>query len=121
MSAKTELRALLVATSGVTALVGSGSAARISADRIEQGAARPFIVFTQNATDVQTGLNGTVLTTKAVLELQCWADTRVGADALADAVQTALVGDYRTITQRADGYDAELDLEATIFTVDWWL
>lgn len=121
MSAKTEFRTLMLATSGVTSLVGSGSNARVSADRIEQGAARPFIVFTQSGTDVQHGLDGAVLTTKAVLELQCWADTRVAADALADAVQTALVGDYRTITARADAYDGELDLEATIITVDWWL
>lgn len=121
MSAKTELRALLVATSGVTALVGSGSAARITSDRIEQGAARPFIVFTQSDVGTQTGLDGSVLATKAVLEVQCWGDTRVSTDALAAAVKTALQGDYRTITAEGDGYDAELDLEATIFTVDWWL
>ena len=116
MSAETELRALLVADSATLALVST----RIAADRIEQTAARPFVVYTRTATEVQQSLFGEVLATKVVFDVQIWADTRVAAEAVADAVQAALVADHRAIVSRAGGYDADLDLEATVITVDWW-
>jgi len=116
MSAETDLRALLVADSPLVALVGT----RIAADRIEQSAARPFIVFSRTGSEHLQGLNGTLHATKAVFEIQCWADTRVSAEAVADAVERVCVAGYRAIIERASGYDAELDLEATTIVVDWW-
>lgn len=116
MSAETALRALLAADSATAALVST----RIAADRIEQGATRPFVVFTRVATENEYGLNGTLHAAKCVFDVQCWGDTRVSVQAVADAVQAALEADYRAVTARANGYDGELDLEAVTLSVDWW-
>jgi hypothetical protein len=116
MSAETELRALLVADSALVALVGT----RIAADRIEQGAARPFVVFTRASTEYVLALDSSVAATKAIFEVQCWGDTRVSIEAVADAVSRIFTADARALSERSSGYDAELDLEATTFIVDWW-
>lgn len=119
MSLETDLRALLVAAGSVTALVGT----RISADRIEQGAARPFIVFrrTETPNDAARSLNGTVHGgDHAIFELQIWADTRLAADAAAAAVQAALEAANQLVTNQVADSDNDLDLEATVLTVDWW-
>lgn len=116
MSAETDLRTLLLATTAVTALVGT----RVAADRIEQGATRPFVVFSRTGTERSKGLDGTVHGVKATFSLQCWADTRAAADAVAVAVTTALEANHQTIISQAAAYDAELDLEAADLSVDWW-
>lgn len=116
MSAKTDLRAALAAYAPLTALVGD----HISADRIDQDAGRPFVVFTQTGQDKHRALDGSSHGTQTAIELQCWGDTRTSADAVADAVEAALDALYQHSTNRADGYDGDLDLEAAILTVDWW-
>jgi hypothetical protein len=93
---------------------------RVSADRIEQGTARPFAVFSRIATEPFIGLAGNVFDEKVTFELQCWGDTRSQAEALADACEAALRESTQFVIARASGYDGELDLEATILTVDWW-
>ena len=116
MSLDTDLRAALAGNAGITALVGT----RIVADRMEEGAARPFIVFSRATTDYQTGLDGTVLAERATFDVQCWADTRASAEAVANAVRVVFEADQRPILSRVSGYDAELDLEATLLSVEWW-
>jgi Protein of unknown function (DUF3168) len=117
MSAETALRALLVADAPTAALVST----RVTADRIEQGAARPFVVFTRTASEPIQLLDGTVLKTRASLEVQCWADTRVSAEAVADAVTTAVRGvTSQAVSNRSGAYDADLDLECSILNVEWW-
>jgi hypothetical protein len=115
MSASTDLQALLLATSAVTALCGT----RISSDRMEQGAATPFIVYTGTA-EPQRALDGSVHGTRTVFEIQCWASTRAAADALAAAVKTVLDANHQYCTGPAGGFDADLDLEAALLTCDWW-
>lgn len=117
MSAETSLRALLVGNAGVTALVGQ----RVAADRIEQSAARPFVVFTRTSSEPQLCLDGVVLKTRATIEVQAWADTRASASAVADAVIAAVRGaTSQTVVDFSSSYDADLDLEAAILTVQWW-
>jgi hypothetical protein len=117
MSAETALRALLVADGSVAALVGT----RVSADRIEQGAALPFVVFARSASSPVTTLAGVVLITMSSLDVQCWADTRAGADALADAVTAAVRGVIgQSVPGRSGVYDADLDLHGTVLNVNWW-
>lgn len=115
MSAATSLQALLLATPGVTALCGT----RISADRAEQGAARPFVVYSGTA-EPQRALDGSVHGTLTTFEIQCWGDSRASAEAVADAVQAACDGAHQYITARAAGSDNELDLEAVVMTCLWW-
>jgi hypothetical protein len=115
MSAATDLQALLLATSAVTALCST----RISADRMEQAAATPFIVYTGTA-EPQRSLDGTIHGTRTVFEIQCWASTRAAADALAAAVMAALDASTSIAPARPAGIDGELDLEAALLTCDWW-
>ncbi len=116
MSAKTDLLAALLAYAPLTTLVETN----ISADRIEQDAPRPFVVFTQTGQDKHRALDGSSHGTQTAIEVQCWGDTRTSADAVADAVEAALDALYQHATNRADGYDGDLDLEAAILSVDWW-
>jgi hypothetical protein len=117
MSAETELRAALIAATPVTALTGT----RIASDRIDQGAARPFVVFTRTASEPFGSIDGVVLKTLVSLDVQAWADTRASADAVADAVTAAIrATPSQTVSGRSSGYDSELDLEATLLTVQWW-
>lgn len=124
MSAESDLQTLLVNDSAVRTALGVATAAlagkRIAADRIEQGTARPFAVYTKTQTDNFEGLDGTVHATKVTLELQLWADTRLEAEALADACEAAIRGADQAITGRSTGYDGELDLEASLLTLEWW-
>ena len=116
MSAETDLRAALAGNAGLTALVST----RIVADRMEEGVGRPFVVFARVATENHQSLDGTLLASKAVFEVQCWADTRASAEAVANAVEVVLLADHRPVINRVSGYDSDLDLEATLLTVDWW-
>jgi hypothetical protein len=116
MSLDTDLRALLVGNVALTALVS----ARITADRMEQGASRPFVVFSRVSTDYQTGLGGAVLAERVTFDVQCWADTRASAEAVADAVKAVFDANQRPVLSRTSGYDSDLDLEATLLTVEWW-
>ena len=116
MSAETEMRALLVADAAVAALVAD----RISADRIEQGSQRPFVVFTRTNTNREKTLDGTIVGVLVSMVVQCWADTRQAADALADAVQDVIEEQYHTVSSRESDYDGDLDLEAAMLSVEWW-
>lgn len=124
MSAETELHALLKADAGVRGALGAADVAaaarRISADRAEQDAGKPFVVFVRTATEDFEGLDGTVFDSKVTLELQCWGDKRTAVDALADACQTAIRGADQAVLGRTSGFDPELDMEATVLTVEWW-
>ena len=115
MSASTALQALLLATPAVTAICGT----RIASDRMEQGAATPFVVYTGTA-EPQRALDGSVHGTKTTFEIQCWAATRAAADALAAAVADACNAQHQYTTGPAGGYDSELDLEAALLQCDWW-
>lgn len=116
MSAETDLRALLAADGAIAALVGQA----ISADRMEQGTARPFIVFSRITTVREKTLSGLVVGVLVTLTVQCWADTRVTAEAVADAVQTAIEAVFHTVSNREGVSDPDLDLEAALLTVEWW-
>jgi hypothetical protein len=116
MSAATVLRALLAADAGVTTI----AAQRISRDLAGQGTARPMVVFGVAATEIERGLNGVVHGRRTEFALQCVADTRAQADALADAVQAALDGAHQYVTARDDVYDGALDIFVSALTASWW-
>lgn len=85
----------LAGTSAVTAIVGSGSAARIYADVAPPGAAWPFVIFQHQGSVDVTGQNpGT-----RVLVSSLWTIKAVGRGesyaalaTLADAIDTAMQG-----------------------------
>jgi hypothetical protein len=116
MSIETELRALLVADAEVAALV----ATRVSADNIDQADARPFVVFRRADTDRSYTLSGALVGSMATLTVQCWAESRLAAEALADVCEAALLLDQRPTTNREADIDPDLDLFVTQFVVTWW-
>lgn len=117
MSAETSLQALLLADAGVVALVGN----RVAADRIAEGAARPFIVYSRVASEPLGDISGMVYRTLVTLDVMCWGDTRLQADAVADAVTAAVRGVLtQSVTGRESTHHPELDLEGCTLTVAWW-
>jgi hypothetical protein len=50
----------------------------------------------------------------------CGATPASQSDALADACDAAITGANQAIVGRSTAYDGELDLEATVLTVEWW-
>lgn len=125
MSAEADLRTDLLAHAPLVALITPGETKRIAADKVEAGIARPFIVFTRRETEPFTTLMGVKSAARITFELQCWADTRAGAEALADAAEAALAASTRApygipIEDRSSAYDGDLDLECVVLTVDWW-
>jgi hypothetical protein len=117
MSAETDLQTLLLANPTVAGLVGT----RISADRAEQGSARPFVVYARVASQPFTALNGAHLRTQANLDVQCWANTRLAAESLGDAVAAAVRGvTSQTVVGRSAVFDAEADAFGCVLNVNWW-
>ena len=119
MSAEADFRATLAAHAPLTALV----VGRIALNALPQGSALPIVVYT--ATHVpQLNLLGVQLDDEVTFEVQCWADSAATAQAVADAVQaavgTAPAANAAAVVGRATGYDADLQLDATVLTVSWW-
>lgn len=117
MAADTDLVALLKAAAGVTAIVGSGANA-ISPDAIPSDRPLPAIAYTLNVEPIST-IHGTVLGEDVSFSIACWAEKRSQADALAIAVQTALVAAGRPWSARSNAYDDETGSYAATVTVDW--
>lgn len=114
MSAESQF--LTLVETPLAALVGT----RISSDRMEQGKARPFVVFSRSSTEYQNTLDGTVEGSRVIFDVQVWADTRSSAEAVANAIEAALLTDQRPVLGRSSGYDPDLDLEASLLSVEWW-
>ncbi|MGL4480450.1 MAG: DUF3168 domain-containing protein [Aeromonas veronii] len=104
MSAESSLYAILTADAGVIALVGD----RIYPDLIPEGKVAPYIGYERVATDPIATIHGTILGTDVGFVVACWADTRLQAEQVADAVATAMQAAGHVYTGRG----AELD-EAT--------
>lgn len=120
MSAEADFVTLMKATSAVTAIVGSGNAAKVRADRLEQSDALPGIVYVRTATENATALDGTILESKVSLEVQCWANKPLDAAALAAAVSDAVEGAQQFVIGRNSAYDDEADKSCAILAIDWW-
>lgn len=119
MSAETQFRALLVGHAQTSALVGD----RVAINAIGQGDAVPYIVFTA-AHDIERNLAGDVIDDRVTFTTQCWADTAVGALAVAGAVQACIGSappELGVSVQALDtSYDPEAKLDSVTLTVEWW-
>lgn len=114
MSATTDLQALLSGSPALARLVGT----RIVSDRAEAEWPRPFLVYSGSAAPDYT-LTNEAVATMTTFSLQCCADTRKQAEAVADAVQAAL--DLEAIVvDRSTGFSQNLDVELVTLTVEWW-
>jgi len=98
---------------GVTALVSS----RIYPDVLPEGCAYPAIVFARSGTDPIESINSIHYGDFVTFAVSIWSNTRATADAVADAVETALRVGGHQVTGRDSGYDSEVGLMASSITV----
>lgn len=119
MTIETDFRALLLAHAPLVSLVDD----RVAQNAVEVQTPAPYVAFTSRH-DLTHNLIGDVTADACTLTVQCWASGSLQADAVADAVQAAVALAPQiacaTVLGRDTGYDDEVDLHATILTVEWW-
>ena len=90
-----ELITYLKTRSGVTDLVGTGTAARIFHDRLRQGATLPAVFFVETGGDSAEHLGGIAGMARAFYQLYSCGATRTAANDMAEAVRLAPLQGYR--------------------------
>jgi Protein of unknown function (DUF3168) len=109
------LRAALVAHTPLTALVST----RIVSDRAEQTMQRPFCAFELEAVEYITALADVNEIFSQTFRVACFADDRLKADQVADAVEAALQAVGQKVTGRVNDLIPELDIHVTEIQVLW--
>ena len=85
-----DLVTFLKAQTGITALVGSTTSARIYPNVAKQKVSLPYIVYLRSGGDSHRHLKGGSGMRRTVLQVYCYGATDSGADALAEQVRLAL-------------------------------
>lgn len=116
MSIESDFVALLGAYAPLAALV---PAARIAQNGVAVGVEPPYIAFNVTRTP-EFGLDNTLLAMAVAFRVECWADTSLEADAVADEVEAALLADARVCTSRQTAADPDVGLHATVLQAEWW-
>jgi hypothetical protein len=93
------VRAKLAATAAVTALVG----ARIYPQLNTQEPTFPQLVYTVLGAEGQSRLNGASQLKRWTVRIDCYAETEIGANALAKVVREALAPDSTPWTDSTNG------------------
>lgn len=107
MSAESDLFDALRLDAGVAALVG----ARIYPYERPQGSALPAIVFGRTQTTPITSIHGTVLATRTMFAIDIFAEKRITAESIGDAVEGALNGSAFVRQGRAGEPVPEMEIE----------
>lgn len=117
MSAESACRAALLAAPAVVALVDQ----RIAIDRMEEGAAFPFIVLSRTASSMEYVLDGNLMGSECSMEIQCWADSHLAAAAVADAALQCINATLpNQVSGRSNAHDPDTDRSLVSLTVQWW-
>jgi hypothetical protein len=114
MSVETDFRTTLLARPQLTALV----AQRVAQNAIDPGPL-PIVAFT-SAHEREFALDNSLIADKVTIDAQCWAASSVEADAVADEVEAAIDAAGHLVLNRSSAHDPELDLHATVMTIEWW-
>jgi hypothetical protein len=129
VSAETLINSTLLADVPVRSAVGVDmgspidlSLARIYPDFLSQEIVLPGIVLQRAASEYVTTIHsGDVVAARIAMDVWCMAATRIGAETLADLVETALPsGGFRVIDRRPD-FDPETRTYAAIVTGEIWI
>lgn len=119
MSIESDFHALLAAWAPLTALVGTKG---IAQEVVNAGSPVPYVVYTAEH-QLEHNLLGDVVDDTAALTVQCWGRDPLQADQVANEVVLALESapllSYAIVLNRQSGFDPELDLHATVLTVEW--
>lgn len=118
MSIEADFRAQAVAHAPLVALV----AQRVALNAVPQGSSVPLVAYTVRH-DPQYTLDGTLVADVGAVEAQCWAQTSVQAEAVADALVAGCVHINAerscVLVGRSTGYDTETDLHACVVIFEW--
>lgn len=121
MTIESDFRATLIAHAPLVALV---PAARIAQNAVDPGGTGAVVIFIATHNRI-LGLNNNLLGDQCQIEVQCWAETAVAADAVADAVvaavATAPAASGACVTGRASTFDPETGQDGTLLSVEWWV
>jgi Protein of unknown function (DUF3168) len=119
MSIETDFRALLAAHAPLVALV----ATRIAQDAAPEGSQFPLVVFSASH-DRTLSLSGIFQADQCTLSVQCWAETGMQANEVADAVAAAIAAAPVTtdvcVLSRATTFDPDLGADGILLGVEWW-
>ena len=116
MSAETQLHDALTGNASLTAAVG----ARIYPDFLAQEIALPAVVYQRADTEYVTTIHsGLVVGSRVELEVWCLHNTRIGAEGLADLVETAIANVLLPINRRPE-FDADTLTFSTVVTLSLW-
>lgn len=114
MSAESAVYAALSGAAGVTALVST----RIYPDVRDQETTLPAIVYVRTGTSYDYNIHGSLDLTRTTVAAMCFAVTRAGAEALADAAQTALVAASMPASERMSDFDSESQVYSTTLVIE---
>lgn len=119
MSLGSDAQALLLGSSGVTALVGAGPSARIKFNVLPQPPTFPAVVLTVVDNVALSRIEGPAPLFLGRLQCDCYATSYADAHALADAVRVALDGfaGMMTVTFLSERDLFEGDTERPVFRV----
>ena len=121
MSAESVAYSTLKAASAVTALVGTGSNARIYPDVVPQEFATPAIAFMRTATEPTNTIHATLVANRVSMDVWCMDEKRYAAETLGDAAQAALVAANFTLTNRRAEVDVESNVWSAVLSFDYWV
>lgn len=103
MSAESTLYGWLAGDGALDLLI----AGRIYPDVIPGDQALPAVAYARTGTEPIATIHGTVAGRFVNLQVQCWGETRPDAEAVADAVEAALIAAGETPTNRSVLFDTE--------------
>jgi hypothetical protein len=106
-----DLVTFLKGKTGVTALVGSSTSARIYPVYAKQKAALPYLIYVQSGGDSHRSLSGGSGMRRTALQMYCYGATQGGADALAEQVRLALAN-YRGLMGDSTVFDCRQEVAA---------
>lgn len=116
MSAEDQLYAALAGHTPLTALVDD----RVYPDYVPPKIQLPAVAFNRADTEFINTLSQLAVASKASIEVVSMAATRSAADEVALACQQACIAaGFPPVNRRTD-FDADLNIWATVITVDIW-
>lgn len=92
-----EIKTFLKTVAGITALVGSGTAARIYEDRSKQGVALPYIVYEIFPGSTEQHLGGISGMATNRIQIDVYESTSTKAYTIAELVRLAVAGKRQTM------------------------
>lgn len=113
MSAESTLYSTLSGYAALTSLVST----RIYPDAMPEEVAYPAVVFSRAGTEPVVTIGGQMVGEFVSLHIECWAETRTSADAVASAVVAGLLASGEQHTGRSAGFDPEAGLYASMIDV----